>query len=86
MGVEGIQRAPGHLEKPQLHRRSEPVVVPIARQNRLALVRGEGKKVPDLKRGEIRWERMQTQERQLPVWHGATLMRQIRVRLRRRRG
>jgi len=48
----------------------------IARQNRLTLVRGKGKKVLDLKRGEIRGELMQTEERKLPVLHGATLARQ----------
>lgn len=29
-GVEGIQRAPGHLDKPHRHSGGEPVVVPIA--------------------------------------------------------
>jgi hypothetical protein len=49
-----VQRAPGHLDKPHMHSGGEPMVVPIARHNRLALVRGEGKKIPDLKRREIR--------------------------------
>jgi hypothetical protein len=77
-GVEGIQRAPGHLDKPHMHSSGEPVV-PIARQNRLALVWSDGKKVLDLKRGEIRRELMQTKEWKLPVLHGTTLTRRLCV-------
>jgi hypothetical protein len=51
----------------------QPVVVSIARQNGLTLLRGEGKKVPDLKLREIRRKLTQTEERKLPVLHRATL-------------
>ena len=64
----------------------EPVVVPIARHNRLTLVRGKGKKVLDLELCEIRRELTQTEERKLPVLHGATLTRQKRVLSGRRSG
>jgi hypothetical protein len=55
-GVEGIQGPSGHLEKSDMKCGRQPVVVPIARRNGDTLLGGEGKKVLDLKRGQIRRE------------------------------
>jgi len=83
-GVEGRQRPSGHLEKADMKRGRQPVVVPIARQNSSALLGGKGKKVLDLERRQIRRELPQTEKRKLPVLHDATLARQMRALFGRR--
>jgi hypothetical protein len=76
--IEGVQRAPCHLEKSDLDGGGQAMGVPIAQENGLSLRGSEGEKVSDFECSEFRRKRLKSKERQLPVLHDAPLTQRIK--------